>query len=147
MYTRESSCQGNFNTSEKLFKNFCDGYRRRDLPYILSLFTKDATLWGTAIDEYRHGLKEIEQQLIRAWNQAEESEIEIINFNPTPAHSFWASANCIAKLNMDGQVYILEHLRITICIDEEDQAWKIAHLHASFPDFRNPRNGAFPITG
>ncbi|WP_131780998.1 nuclear transport factor 2 family protein [Legionella gresilensis] len=135
------------STSEKLFKNFCDSYKHRDLPHILSLFTENATLWGTGIDEYRYGLKEIEEQLLRAWSQSEDSEITIINFNPAPAHSFWASANCSAKLWIDGQTYILEHLRVTICIDEEDQTWKIAHLHASFPDFRNPRDSAFPITG
>ena len=146
MYKQEFPYQTNATTtSEKLFKNFCAGYKNRDLPYLLSLFTKNATLWGTGIDEYRYGLKALETQLIRAWSQSEQSEIDIINFNPTPEHAFWASANCSAKLWIDGQHYILEHLRITICIDEEDHAWKIAHMHASFPDFRIPRNASFPI--
>ena len=51
--------------AEELFLQFCEGYKNRDLPLLLNLFNPDASIWGSGVDEYRTGLVEIEQQLLR----------------------------------------------------------------------------------
>ena len=38
--------------AEKLFKQFCEGYKNRDLKYVLSLFSKNINMWGSGLDEY-----------------------------------------------------------------------------------------------
>ncbi|KTD67544.1 hypothetical protein Lsan_0339 [Legionella santicrucis] len=133
--------------TEHLFRQFCEGYKKRDLSLLLSLFTRNSNMWGSGLDEYREGLKEIEMQLLRDWSQSEHSEIEIIKFVPTPQDSFWAAAICNAHVLIDGTQHIFENLRGTLIAEKEDGVWKIAHTHCSFPDYRNAENGSFPING
>lgn len=134
------------NKAEQLFAQFCEGYKKRDLSFLLSLFTHNTNMWGTGIDEYRVGLKQIEDQLKRDWRQAEASEIEIVQFIPTGDEALWAGAICNAKLTVEGKDYYFEHLRGTIIIDQEEKTWKISHMHCSFPDYRNAKDGSFPVS-
>lgn len=128
-----------------LFNQFCDGYKKRNMTYLLSLFTQNANMWGSGIDEYRVGLKQIEAQLERDWSQSEQGEIKIESFVPTSNDTLWTAALCTAKIIIDGTQHIFEQLRGTIVIAHEDGLWKIAHMHASFPDYRNVENGSFPV--
>lgn len=131
--------------AEQLFYQFCKGYKDRDLSFLLNLFTKDVNLWGTGIDEYRVGLNQVAEQLQRDWSQSEKSEIEIVILVPTPVESNWTAAICNAKITINGEEHKFEHLRGTVIVRKEDNAWKISHMHASFPDIRNAENGSFPI--
>ncbi|WP_419419934.1 nuclear transport factor 2 family protein [Legionella sp. D16C41] len=131
--------------AKNLFEQFCAGYEKRDLPSTLSLFTKNANVWGSGIDEYRVGLKEIEEQLQRDWSQSDESRIEIVRFIVSPDDALWAAAICNAHLKIAGQDYVFDHLRGTIIIEQDEGNWKIAHMHASFPDYRNAENNSFPV--
>jgi ketosteroid isomerase-like protein len=131
--------------AEEMFKQFCEGYKNRDLAALLKLFTKDINSWGSAIDEYCVGLKQVEAQLKRDWTQSEKGEIEVLSFVPTPINALWTAALCKARVTIDGKEHIFEHLRGTVVIAKEDGAWKIAHMHASFPDYRNAENGSFPV--
>jgi ketosteroid isomerase-like protein len=131
--------------AEQLFRKFCKGYKERDLATLLSLFTKNTNMWGTGLDEYRVGIKQVEEQLKRDWSQSEKGEIEITSFVPAPEDSTWAAAVCTGKVTIDGHQHVFEHLRGTIIIEKENGVWKISHMHASFPDFRNPENGSFPL--
>lgn len=133
--------------AEQLFKQVCEGYKKRDLDFLLNLFSKNINLWGSGLDEYRVGLKQLEEQLKRDWTQSEKGEIAVISFVPTPPHALWAAAICQAKITIAGKEYIFEHLRGTIIIEQEDRLWKIAHMHASFPDYRNAENASFPSQG
>jgi ketosteroid isomerase-like protein len=135
------------NIARHLFKNFCNSYKNRDLPALLNLFSEHCNLWGTGIDEYRVGLKQIEEQLKRDWSQSDKGELEIVSFVSTPHDPTWAAATCNAKLTIDGQDHIFEHLRATITVESVNGTWKISHMHASFPDYRNPENHSFPVTG
>ena len=131
--------------AEELFKNFCAGYKARDLPYLLSLFTKNSTMWGSGIDEYRVGLKQIEEQLLRDWCQSEAGEIQILSFVPgNKKEGLWSAALCEAKVTIAGKEHLFPHLRGTIVIEKEEDSWKIAHMHASFPDYRNLKGNSFP---
>lgn len=130
---------------QTLLKQFCKSYNNRDLQGVLRLLSKDINLWGTAIDEYRIGIKEIESQLQRDWSQSQASEIEILKFIQTPPEALWAAAICRAKITIDDQQHIFDHLRGTITIAKENNEWKITHMHTSFPDMRNPTNHSFPI--
>lgn len=131
--------------AEQLFNKFCQGYKNRDLAALLKLFTKNINMWGTGLDEYRVGLKQVEEQLKRDWSQSEKSEIEVVSFVPTSNEFLWVGAICNAKITVDGREHIFEHLRGTLIVEEENGEWKISHMHASFPDYRNAENGSFPV--
>ncbi|WP_454781572.1 nuclear transport factor 2 family protein [Legionella sp. WA2022007384] len=131
--------------AELLFKQFCDGYEQRNASFLLSLFNNNSNVWGSGIDEYRVGLEEIEEQLRRDWSQSEQGKIEIIRFVPTPDDALWAAAICRARIIIEGEEHLFEHLRGTLTIEKEDGSWKIAHMHCSFPDYRNAENGSFPV--
>src|SRR3990167_1555758 len=128
--------------AEEIFNKFCEGYKNRDLVALLNLFTKNTNMWGSGLDEYRVGLKQVEEQLKRDWSQSEKSEIEVVSFVPAPQDAVWAAAIGNAKITIDGKQHIFEHLRGTIVIEKEDGVWKISHMHASFPDYRNAEDGS-----
>lgn len=132
------------NKAIPMLIKFCEYYKKRDL-MILELFTTNIVLWGTGMDEYFVGLKEVEKQLKREWQQAEKGEIEIISFVPAPSHANWVAAICKAIITIESKIYIFENLRGTIILEKENNNWKIGHLHASFPDYRNPSGNPFPI--
>lgn len=131
--------------AELIFRQFCLGYKNRDLDYVLGLFTEDTHMWGSGVDEHRVGLKQVEEQLIRDWQQAERSEIEVVAFIPTLPTDLWAAALCRAKITIAGTEHVFEQLRGTLMIKRESSLWKIAHMHASFPDYRNADDGSFPV--
>jgi ketosteroid isomerase-like protein len=130
---------------EQLLMQFCDGYKKRDLPLLLSLFTKKATLWGTGVDEYREGLEQIEEQILRDWHQSDSGEIHVVSFISTPHNALWTAAICETTIVVAGKTYHFEDLRGTIVITQEEGIWKIVHMHASFPDYRNSEANSFPI--
>lgn len=130
--------------AEYIFNQFCEKYKNRDLGSLLKLFTKDINLWGSGIDEYRVGLKQVEEQLKRDWSQSDKTIIEVISFVSAPSNALWAAAVCNAKVTIAGKEHIFEHLRGTIILEKEEGVWKIAHMHASFPDYRNAENHSFP---
>lgn len=133
------------NIAQQLLEQYIDAYKQRDLSKILSLFTQDCTLWGTAIDEYRVGLKELESQHNRDWQQSTQAEIQVVSFVPTPYDLPFAAAICRAIVTINGEKNVFEDLRGSIVIkEEEDNVWKIFHMHASFPDYRNHENSSFP---
>ena len=131
--------------AEQLFLQFCEGYKNRDLAYLLNLFTLNATLWGSGIDEYRLGLNQIQTQLERDWAQSEQGMIEVVSFVSNSDNSLWTVALCNAQISIAGVTHIFAELRGTIILKQVDNQWKIAHMHASFPDYRNAENGSFPI--
>jgi ketosteroid isomerase-like protein len=133
--------------AEQLFTQFCEGYKKRDLPFILSLCTKDSNMWGSGLDEYRKGSQEITMQLQRDWSQSEHSEIEIVQFTPTAQDGTWTAAICNAHVVIDGTKHTFQHLRGTLIAEKEEGIWKIAHTHCSFPDYRNAENDSFPVNG
>ncbi|MBN9226491.1 MAG: nuclear transport factor 2 family protein [Legionella steelei] len=131
--------------AEQIFQQFCEGYAQRNLPLLLSLFTQNTNVWGSALDEYRVGLKEIEEQFKRDWSQSEQGKIEVVRFVPTADNALWAAAVCNARVTIEGKEHLFEHLRGTLMIEKEEGVWKIAHMHCSFPDYRNAENGSFPV--
>jgi ketosteroid isomerase-like protein len=130
---------------EQLFQDFCKGYKDRDLSFLLSLCSKNINMWGSGLDEYRVGLKEVEEQLKRDWSQSESGEIEVLSFVPTVGDALWTAAHCRAKVKIEGQVHTFDHFRGTLVIEKEEGIWKISHMHASFPDYRNAEGGSFPV--
>jgi ketosteroid isomerase-like protein len=130
---------------EQLFNDFCKGYKDRDLNFLISICSKNINMWGSGLDEHRVGLKQVEEQLKRDWSQSEKSEIEVVSFVPTSNDALWTAALCKAKLRIDGQDHVFDHFRGTLVIEKEGGAWKISHMHASFPDYRNAEGGSFPV--
>ena len=133
------------NPAKQLFKQFCDAYKKHDLNALLKMMTSDINMWGSGIDEYRVGLLDVETQLKRDWSQSEKAEIEVVSFVPAPEEAVWSEAICHAKVTIDGLRCSFPDLRGTIIVAKEKGEWKIAHMHASFPDYRNADNGSFPV--
>ncbi|MFA5959979.1 MAG: nuclear transport factor 2 family protein [Tatlockia sp.] len=132
------------NPAEKLLIAFCKGYHNRNLPFILELFTQQTNVWGSGVDEYRVGHAELSEQLKRDWSQSEAGQIKIVRFVDSPKNSNWAAAICQAHIIIEGQEHVFNDLRGTVTVEKENDIWKIAHMHASFPDYRNPVDGSFP---
>ena len=133
------------NPAQELFLEFCDAYKKRDLQQVMSMFTDNSNMWGTGLDEYRVGLKQIEAQVKRDWSQSQHGEISVISFVPTAKDASWAAGLCRVKLMIDGKEHYFDDFRGTISVEKVDGAWKIAHMHASFPDYRNAEQGSFPV--
>ncbi len=131
--------------AEEILKQFCVYYNSRDLEKLLKLFTNDTKMLGSAVDEYRVGHAEIEKQFFRDWGQSEASEIEVVSFIPSTPGSQWAAAFCKAIITVAGEKHVFEDFRGTIAIEKENGIWKIAHMHASFPDVRNAKDSSFPL--
>lgn len=134
----------NKNQAKLLLETYCEAYQARDLSSILKLFTKNCTVWGTAVDEFRVGVSELAKQHERDWSQSEKGEIEGIVFISNPDQDLWAGATCRAKIMIQGTQYYFNDLRCTIIICKESGDWKISHMHCSFPDFRNGEGDSFP---
>lgn len=131
-------------TAQELLIKFCELYNERNLAAIMDLFTKSPSLWGTAAAEYRVGRLAIEGQLKRDWSQSDKSEININYFVHTQPEALWAASVNEALIVIKGQEYKFSDLRGTVIIEKEDGKWKIAHMHCSFPDYRNEEGGSFP---
>lgn len=131
--------------ADEIFSQFCLAYKNRNLNELLGLCSSNINMWGTGLDEYRVGLKEVELQVTRDWSQAEKSEIKILSFLPISQGNLWSAALCQANITVHQQEYIFDHLRGSIILNKEQGKWKILHMHASFPDMRNPENTSFPL--
>lgn len=127
-----------------LMLQFCEAYTERDMSKLLSLFTQNATMFGTGVDEYRTGLKEIEEQVKRDWSQSERGELKLVTLLSPSSNSTWAAANFTAHIQINGKVHTFEPLRGTVIIEKEDDLWKIAHMHASFPNSLQAEGQSFP---
>lgn len=132
------------NPAQQLFLQFCEFYKQRDLKSLLKLFTKNVNCWGTGEDEYRVGLKQMEEQLKRDWSQSEKGELEIVSFVPAPQEAMWVAARCNVKVTIAGQELVFEDFRGTLIAEKENDNLKISHMHASFPDYRNADGASFP---
>jgi len=132
--------------AQEIFESFCEYYNNRKLEQIVDLFTINTNLWGTAEDEYIAGREGVKKQLERDWRQSEKSEIHIKSFVPAVDNAMWAAAICKAKITLNGKEHVFDHLRGTIILKKEKTTWRIAHMHSSFPDYRNVEGNSFPIS-
>ena len=71
--------------------------------------------------------------------------LDWVSFIPTPQPASWVAGLCNAHLTIENQDYSFDNLRVTIATIEEQGKLKIAHMHASFPDLRNPTGNSFPV--
>lgn len=133
--------------AQELMQSFCAAYEERNAPKLLSLFTEKACILGSAEDEIRVGKMEIQESFKRDWSQSEKVEIQIESFIPAPDEAEWATAICNTTIIVKGETHHFKNLRSTLVLSKEEGPWKIAHIHASFPDQRNPEGGSFPIAG
>lgn len=133
------------HSAVNLLHQFTQTYASRDLKKIVHLFTKTGTLWGTGIDEIRLGHLEIEEQFERDWAQSDSGILmPISSIIYSQENPYWASGIFRASICMAGKEHILEPLRGTIFVERENGVWKIAHMHASFPDYRQKEGNSFP---
>lgn len=129
----------------QLFHAFCTAYQARDLDKVLHLFTGDAMMVGSAIDEERHGLSACKEQFERDWSQSDKGEIHIEAMVTGSDDDLWAYATTTARVIIDGETHQFGNLRGSIVAKEESGELKISHMHCSFPDLRNPEAHSFPV--
>ncbi|MBY0281542.1 MAG: nuclear transport factor 2 family protein [Alphaproteobacteria bacterium] len=137
----------NTHPTVHLLQKFCLFYNERNLESLLDLFSKTHKpfIWGTGVDEHLTTLDEIKNQILRDWSQSEISQIEFT------ANSFihsdfpnWASGAFSAMIVIQGNIYKHPHLRGSIYAIQEDNDWKICHMHVSFPESTQPIGNSFP---
>ena len=126
-----------------LFEAFCKHYCTRDMKAILSLFTKDALLWGTGIDEIRRGLDEVEDQLNRDWSQSNSCTFTIEDLETDQQDQNWIAGTVTAHVNIDDVSHTLM-LRGTLITKREEGRNKIRFFHSSFPAANQESGQSFP---
>jgi len=122
--------------AERLLRQFLEGYNKRDLAYIRNLCLPNIQMLGVAVDGCLVGLKEVEAQFEINWSQSEKSSIDVMHCIPGSSDALWTAALCTAKFTIKDQQHILENFRCTLAVEKQDDTWKIAHVHASFPEVR-----------
>ncbi len=128
----------------QILEQFCYAYNGRNITALLKLFTKDCNVWGTGIDEYRVGLKALEEQMQRDWSQSDKAEVHIVSLVPSSKDATWAAGVCKALVTIEGKEHVFNDFRGTIVIHKENGDWKISHMHTSFPDYRHGAGESFP---
>ncbi len=82
---------------------------------------------------------------MRDWSQSERGSIEVVTWVQSSQGALWAAADCNAKIVIQGKEHVFEHLRGSLNITQEGDAWKICFMHASFPDTRSALGESFPM--
>ncbi len=129
--------------SDELLHQFCEFYNQKNMSSLLNLFTKNATLVGTVIDEIHIGFEEIKTQMERDFSQAS-AQMHIVKFLPSGEQALYSAAICKARIIKDGQLEDFDDLRTSITVEREGNDFKISHMHASFPDSSSPAGYSFP---
>jgi|GEM_PF-1154676 len=145
----QTSSQAAINASNHpafdVLEQFCTAYSKRDLGQILNLFTDDAIMWGTGVDEYRHGKKAMEEQLLRDWSQSEAGSIMMSsNVVWREDNPMFIAAVFTAHITIGGTTYTFDHLRGNVTICNTPDGYKITFMHASFPDKTQAEGESFP---
>jgi len=130
-----------------LIKEFCRTYNERDLEGLLALFCKNHPVhaYGTGIDEDRHSLQELKEQVLRDWEQSELSQLfppKEFFYCKDPVS--WAAGTFSAKVTTSGQTLEIPNLRGSISVIREENEWKISQMHASFPASNQEEGSSFP---
>lgn len=124
------------NPAERLLRQFWEGYNKRDLACIRSLCLPNIQMLGAAADEYLVGLKEVEAKFELDWRQSEKSSVDVVHCAPGSSDALWIAALCTAKFTIRNQEHVFENFRCTLAVEKQGNTWKIAHVHASFPEIR-----------
>jgi ketosteroid isomerase-like protein len=130
---------------EELLHKFTHYYSKRDMESILSLFSKDATMFGTGRDEYRVGTQQIKDQLERDWSQSEAGSLRLKrHLHSSKDGISWGASVFEAEITIDGTPHIFDNLRGSVFIEKDDSGeYKISHMHASFPDTEQAEGSSF----
>lgn len=133
------------NPALNLLLSYCCFYEQRTIEKIQELFCDDVVSWGTGVDEYSLGIDALKKNFLRDWSLSSSAKVSIVsNIDTDYQNPFWAAAFFRAEVVIDDELHVFENLRGTICVRQEKGMWKISHLHASFPDYRQSQGDSFP---
>lgn len=125
---------------------FTDSYVKRDLEGFLACFAgdPDTMLYGTGADEKRVGLKEIQAQVERDWEQAEEISVIYDWISVSAAESVaWAAGDGAFLGTVGGQTMRLP-MRTTFVLTKRKGRWLIAQAHFSAPAGGQTEGESYP---
>jgi uncharacterized protein (TIGR02246 family) len=116
-------------------KTVADAYAKRDLKRFLACFApdQDVVLYGTAADEKRIGLEQIQIQVERDWAQTETASMSFAWISTSASGSVaWAAVDGEFRFRADGQDMSLP-ARITFVLERREGRWLIVQAHFSTP--------------
>jgi len=137
------------NPAIELLEKFVKAYNHRHMKEALSVFSTrhKVLLIGTGVDEVRQNLDEIQLQIERDWAQSESNILtRVSDYITSGKPCCWADATYKATFVIDGKTHVAPHLRGSIYCSEEEDGWKVTHMHCSFPHLSESKTSSFPTT-
>ncbi len=125
---------------------FADSYVKRDLDGLLACFTgdPDTMIYGTGADEKRIGLKAIQAQAERDWEQADEISVAFEWMSVSASNGVaWAAVDGAFLGSVGGHTMRLP-MRSTFVLTQRDGRWLIAHAHMSAPAAGQAEGDSYP---
>lgn len=120
---------------QSILDKFREGYGKKDIDILLSLFDPDPNVLviGTGEDEKRTGLEEIKIQFERDFSQSEELTVEFKNVAISQQDSVcWIAADTHVYLSVQGRAMHV-FLRFTGVLANRDGLWLFVQTHFSLP--------------
>ncbi len=120
---------------ESVLDKFCQGYGKKDIDALLSLFDSnpDVLVIGTGEDEKRTGLVEIRIQFERDFRQSERLTVEFENVAISQQDSVcWIAGDTNVYFTAEERaMHVL--LRFTAVLTRHDGKWLFVQTHFSVP--------------
>ncbi len=129
-----------------VLNKMAEGYARRDLEGVLSLFAPDpdVVMYGTGADEKRVGLAEIKAQVERDWSQSEASALMYGWTSVSAAGGVaWVAADATFRVQVGGQELSFPG-RMTAVLEQRGDRWLFVQGHFSFPAAGQTEGESFP---
>ncbi|MBF0318500.1 MAG: nuclear transport factor 2 family protein [Nitrospirae bacterium] len=119
----------------RLLDDFAEGYSRKDINGMLSLYSTDSDLvfYGTGADEKRVGIEEIKLQLERDFTQTDSLNIKYEwRLASCAGEIAWVAADTTINAIIEREEYIFPG-RLTLVLKNTGGRWLIVQGHLSLP--------------
>ena len=124
---------------QSVLDKFCEGYGKKDIDALLSLFDSDPDVLviGTGEDEKRTGLEEIRIQFERDFFQSERLTVDFENVAISQQDSVcWVAGDTNVYFTAEEKALHV-FLRFTAVLTQRDGKWLFVQTHFSVP-FSDP---------
>jgi ketosteroid isomerase-like protein len=129
------AAQQTVNEIQSVLDKFREGYGKKDVDTLLSLFDPgpNVLVIGTGEDEKRSGLAEIKIQFERDFCQSDQLTVEFKNVSVSQQESVcWIAADTNVYFSVQGQAMHV-FLRFTAVLTHRDDKWLFVQTHFSLP--------------
>ena len=138
----------NENPKEAIFEAFREieqGYKRGNVDRLTASFYKEnVSLIGTAVDEVRVGIEEIQYQFQRDIEQTSFRDLSFSKFqfffHGNISYSV-SNVNFIGE-TVEGENFVMQG-RSSAMLEKNDGRWLFRHVHSSVPDYDASEGNSF----